>query len=446
MANLSNINNKFLVTTGGNVGIGTTSPGSKLQVEGTVFANGEGNGFMVESGTAATARTGFMKYGGYEGMIISGSSTKIRLAHRTDSNYVYGGTPTIREDLVIDAAGNVGIGTTGPGKHLEIAGTGSQTIKINSTNTGQAELWFASGVVSPSIIYNPSNDASLRIYTNGADRVTVNNLGNVGIGTSLPAHKLSIEGGANTVIQMSHGSTAVYNWALAVQYITTNAFQIVPSTVVGGSVFTTPVATFKSTGNVGIWTVSPTTTLSVQGTTNNGINVIGVGTTATRCYLGLNSANKGYLFITGSSGENPAVITSQGNSYISTNLGIGTTSPPTKLANTSTRIANADGLTVDTSGLNWALNAQGYVAALSNLATSDNHIGGLLVEIGATGGTNKILDLESGGVNRVRVLGNGNVGIGTTPDANSKLHIKKTDSGIAKITLESLNNNDTLIN
>ena len=102
------------------------------------------------------------------------------------------------------------------------------------------------------------------------------------------------------------------------------------------------------------------------------------------------------------SGGGDLFITSAGN------VGIGTSTPPTKLANTSTRIANADGLTVHTSGLNWALDAQGYVAALSNLATSDNHIGGLLVEIGGTGGTNKILDLESGGVNRVRVLGNGN--------------------------------------
>ena len=35
MANLSNINNKFLVTTGGNVGIGSTSPTSPLVVVGT---------------------------------------------------------------------------------------------------------------------------------------------------------------------------------------------------------------------------------------------------------------------------------------------------------------------------------------------------------------------------------------------------------------------------
>ena len=35
MANLTNINNKFLVQTGGNVGIGSTSPTSPLVVVGT---------------------------------------------------------------------------------------------------------------------------------------------------------------------------------------------------------------------------------------------------------------------------------------------------------------------------------------------------------------------------------------------------------------------------
>ena len=34
MANLSNINNKFLVTTGGNVGIGVTGPTAKLDIGG----------------------------------------------------------------------------------------------------------------------------------------------------------------------------------------------------------------------------------------------------------------------------------------------------------------------------------------------------------------------------------------------------------------------------
>jgi hypothetical protein len=42
MANLSNINNKFLVTTGGDVGIGTTSPSEKLHVVGNAYISGVG--------------------------------------------------------------------------------------------------------------------------------------------------------------------------------------------------------------------------------------------------------------------------------------------------------------------------------------------------------------------------------------------------------------------
>ena len=86
-------------------------------------------------------------------------------------------------------------------------------------------------------------------------------------------------------------------------------------------------------GNVGIGTTSPTMTLSVQGTSSNGINVMGVGTTATRAFMGLNASNNGYLFVTGSSGQSPSLINSAGgDSYISGgNVGIGTSSPRNKL-------------------------------------------------------------------------------------------------------------------
>ena len=154
---------------------------------------------------------------------------------------------------------NSGIGV--PGIIQSGSSAGAVTIIGGSTNQG-GKIVLSGG-------NNTGATGSGIAFYSGAstatptERMRILSGGNVGIGTDSPAHKLSIEGGAATVIQMAHGSSAVYNWALAAQYITTNAFEIVPSTVVGGSVFTTPVATFKSTGKVGIGQTAPATTLHI---------------------------------------------------------------------------------------------------------------------------------------------------------------------------------------
>ncbi|MDP7610419.1 MAG: hypothetical protein QGH19_01475, partial [Candidatus Woesearchaeota archaeon] len=109
------------------------------------------------------------------------------------------------------------------------------------------------------------------------------------------------------------------------------------------------------------------------------------------------------------------------------NVGIGTLSPSTQFANTATTLVNSDGL--GGVGMNWEVTAQGWTAAFSNLmSASGNHNAGVLVKLASSHATDKILDLESGGVNRFRVLGNGYVGIGTPNPQYSTDFVSDSDS------------------
>jgi hypothetical protein len=122
---------------GGNITMGgTCDSGDRLRVEGSVFAtsnvytSNEGTGFMIDANTAAcNARVGFMKYPGLEGMLVSGNTIQVRLGHRTDSNFVSGGSPTIRVDMAITPDGQVFMYYLG-------ASAGTHAARY-STSTGQ---------------------------------------------------------------------------------------------------------------------------------------------------------------------------------------------------------------------------------------------------------------------------------------------------------------------
>jgi len=162
---------------GGNVGIGTTSPNEKLQVGGNINIHDEvGN----------TDASLFISQG-------STNATTVILASNGDS-YLNGG--------------NVGIGTTSPGAKLEIAG---DMLYLNSTtqprlkfNSGGAainnRLWDFIPQSSGTFIGRVLNDAEtsattwINVVRSGN---TISNItlpaGNVGIGTTSPATKLHIK-------------------------------------------------------------------------------------------------------------------------------------------------------------------------------------------------------------------------------------------------------------
>jgi microcystin-dependent protein len=104
------------------------------------------------------------------------------------------------------------------------------------------------------------------------------------------------------------------------------------------------------------------------------------------------------------------------------NVGIGTTSPVSLLANTTANYVGVTGAGVNLNrGLTWAANGAGYVLSLDNLSTGAG-AGGLMVHTAGTAINNPILSVESGSESRFFVRGDGNVGIGTT-NPGAPLHI-----------------------
>src|SRR5438552_661024 len=125
----------------GNVGIGTTTPGAKLDV-----------------GAGMSPRSGYT-----DALIGSGGDVpQLELFHTNKSaaisydgttlNFFTNGTPW-KQAMVVDNSGNVGIGAI-PSERLEVSGAGNQRIRITTTDgTGSPSLQF-NGTGGLSAIYN----------------------------------------------------------------------------------------------------------------------------------------------------------------------------------------------------------------------------------------------------------------------------------------------------
>jgi hypothetical protein len=108
-------------------------------------------------------------------------------------------------------------------------------------------------------------------------------------------------------------------------------------------------------------------------------------------------------------------ITSAGN------VGIGTTSPTSQLSNTSVNSTDQAGIGHSSTAVAWRSNNQGYTATFDNYLDSTIS-NGLLVKTANTGTASYISKFESGGINRMAIRSDGNVGIGTT-SPGSPLHV-----------------------
>ncbi|MEO8772684.1 MAG: hypothetical protein ABI402_21490 [Ferruginibacter sp.] len=239
-----------------NVGIGTTTPLSTLHVY-----NGASGATPFTSSSLAVESGGYtyiniLSPAANEGAVLFGQPGS---AANGSVMYNNGGTPNgfqFRNNgnqtrMVINNAGNVGIGTTTPGNLLEIKNNGATTpgLRINNTT---ATWQLGVGI-------NTANDALFGIYNSSAGNAfVINSSGNVGIGTTSPGNLLEIKNSGATAPGLRINNTTT-TWQLGVGVITPNdaLFGIYNSNAGNALVI-------NSSGNVGIGTTTPNAPLSFR--------------------------------------------------------------------------------------------------------------------------------------------------------------------------------------
>jgi hypothetical protein len=213
LAFLTNNTERMRITSSGNVGIGTSSPGAKLSIipsqsganvsigdslEG--LAPGVTNGGAIYFGlgvTSASTPTGGIEASwGSAGTLpqIHFGLTRDGAKHRYSAFY----DATLRmytsdvERMRIDSSGNVGVGTSSPVGKLDIV-TGTYRGYFDDAG---GSLFRLNGVLANNSAYGPMglNGSIVLFQTGGTERARIDSSGNVGIGTASPASKLDVNG------------------------------------------------------------------------------------------------------------------------------------------------------------------------------------------------------------------------------------------------------------
>jgi len=424
MANLSNINNKFLVTTGGNVLIGQTGAvgSSILQVTGnSTFAGDvlvEDNLYLTDTGTV-------------RGKIQLNASDRDDLDIKVvslGSNIKFFTVDT--ERMRISSTGDVGIGTTPTvGYNLDVKRTspGYSIVGRHATG-GKVGIYSSTGDNGIGTI----NNYPMNFFTNNSGpQVTLTTAGNVGINTTTPDQKLQV--GGNFHIYDEVGNTD------ASLFMTTGSSDTTTVKIASNG------TSYLNGGNVGIGTTSPT-----QGK----VDILDAGAYSAHTGHGLtinSNANNAYtsMYMGADDSIDAIYIQSAGRNTSFTskklllnpnggNVGIGTTSPAAPLD-----VAFAD----NSSPQRWSYSPSesNYFLELdTNIPTSSVVTYNFNVKNNGTTYNNNL------------VLDRGNVGIGTTTpnqklevsnSANPTISIANSDAsftaGQTIGTLEFSSNNET---
>jgi len=193
------------INSSGNVGIGTTSPGAKLDVvvsDVSVVPNGNSSAVFRRNGDNYIS---ILSSTSGEGGVLFGNSSDavdgwIAYKNGSGNQYMTIGTADT-EKMRITSSGDVGIGTTSPSRTLDVRGdaqilsTSSTGLRIVGGTTSEVYMIFgdADDNSMGGFGYN-NNTNELSIDVNNSEAIRIDSSRNVGIGTTSPGSKLHVQG------------------------------------------------------------------------------------------------------------------------------------------------------------------------------------------------------------------------------------------------------------
>jgi hypothetical protein len=409
------------LTSGGNVGIGTTSPGYNLDISASPVSalhttnGGDDGGYLFTVYTNNVNLTSSSYYDGTNWITKNTSASIINqpgtgtIRFYTDSGLTAGATYTPTQRMVINASGNVGIGTTTPGNLLETYDSAAKTAAyigvlhdvLDTSSTASVNkvgmdiestgIWNGTSAVNTGLIVNATGGTKNYAATFSG--------GNVGIGDAAPDSTLSVISNITTT-----RAAAIYGNSLT----TGTGLYVLSPTLTSGKLVDLEVS--------GTAAAASQTALNILTAGANGTNAITtyaaqISNTHTNATSGTNVGL--YLNASGATTANYGLIVNAGN------VGIGTTAPESALNVSGT-------VTVGTGGTNTDVaiykNAGRQITFDSGPTTGT----GMTVNIGTSANTNSTLvvngGLAVGGYTQAQAPATGaiiagSVGIGTTAPA-----------------------------
>ncbi len=374
---LFDVNRKFNVLSGGNVGIGSINPGQLLDVAGSIRTRGTNSNYFGDDNkasiTASATTTPDIKFltNSLEVMrITNGGNVGIGTTTPQDGFVVTNGnvgigTWTASNSLIV-RQGNVGIGTATVPQSLYVAGTGEfQAFKLNQTasagnvlvstsvgvGTWMAPSTLASGSVTSGTIGRFSYYAATGTVVSDQTVLTTDTT-NVGVGTSGPStlldvnRKFNVLSGGNVGIgSIAPGQLLDIAGNIRSRGTNSHFFGDDNLASITASATTTPDLKFltnnteymriTNAGNVGIGSSAPSQLLDINGDVRIGLGTFNNPSTNADLYVSGNLEVDGSVWLGDAAADNLTVtgtFTQTGDSNITGNFGVGTTTPQTKLA------------------------------------------------------------------------------------------------------------------